>query len=198
MIKICMLGLLWYLGVVSCSTGFNPLDDYKQLEPATNLPTQEPADTIIYPAEEVAHGKYLVTLLGCSICHTDGALVGEPDLELVLAGSRTGIAYSNPLVEKNPGVVYPSNITPDLETGIGSWSLDQIITMIRAGTKSHGGQSIPVMPFPEYAKIEMNDAHAIAVYLKSLAPVAHKVPANVAPGQRATAPFVHFGVYQSK
>jgi hypothetical protein len=70
--------------------------------------------------------------------------------------------------------------------------------MIRSGIESHGGQSKPVMPFPAYAKIETNDARAIAVYLKSLAPVVHQIPANVEPGQRAEAPFVHFGVYQSK
>ncbi len=49
--------------------------------------------------------------------------------ELPQALKPFDIAYSNPLVEKNPGVVYPANLIPDLETGIGSWSLDQIITI---------------------------------------------------------------------
>ena len=100
LVKTCSLGLLWFLGLVACSTGYKPLDDYKQLEPATVLAAPEPADTIIYSAQELARGKYMVSLLGCSICHTDGALVGEPDLDRLLAGSSIGIAYSSPLVEK--------------------------------------------------------------------------------------------------
>ena len=54
------------------------------------------------------------------------------------------------------------------------------------------------MPWPSYANIHAEDATAIAAYLKSLPPVRHQVPANVQRGQRSTAPFIHFGVYQSK
>ena len=68
--------------------------------------------------------------------------------------------------------------------------------MVRLGVDQHGRQTIPVMPWPAYARITGEDAQAISMYLKSLPPVRHEVPQNVSPGQRATAPFVHFGVYQ--
>jgi len=83
-------------------------------------------------------------------------------------------------------------------TGIGSWSVAEIVAMIRTGVDKHSGQTLPVMPWPSYAQIEEADATAIAAYLLSLPAVPHAVPANVRPGQRARAPYVHFGVYRSR
>lgn len=187
-----------FLAACSAGGGNNPLADYEQLEPATILQAPAADAGAGFDPLQVEKGRYLVGLLGCGSCHTDGALVGTPVTGRLLAGSDTGIAYSNPLEVDNPGVVYPSNLTPDEDTGIGSWSLDQIVTMIRAGTDNHGVRTIPVMPWPAYANITGEDATAIAMYLKSLPPVRHQVPVNVRPGQRARAPFVHFGVYRSR
>ncbi|MDT8399292.1 MAG: hypothetical protein RQ899_11815 [Pseudomonadales bacterium] len=191
-------GLACLSFLAACSSPYNPLADYEQLNPSTILATPEATANTDYPAEQVARGKYMVGLLGCGSCHTNGALIGEARQNQLLAGSDTGIAYSNPLAVNNPGVVYPANLTPDMETGIGSWTIDQIITMLQTGVDNHSGQTLPVMPWPSYAHIEAEDALAIASYLKSLPPVRHRVPTNVAPGRKATAPFVHFGVYRSK
>lgn len=181
----------------SCANTFNPLDEFTLLERPTILETPDPDPTMIFPEEIVSNGQYLVGLLGCGSCHTNGALIGVPESNQLLAGSDIGIAYSNPLAIRNPGIVYPGNLTPDMETGIGSWSIEQIVTMVQSGLDNHNSQTIPVMPWPSYADITNDDAYSIAVYLKSLTPVRHLVPENVSPGQRATAPFVHFGVYQS-
>lgn len=140
----------------------------------------------------------MVSLLGCGNCHTDGALSGQPDPALVLAGSKVGIAYSNPLENDHPGVVYPSNLTPDWETGLGGWSVERIAIMLRSGINNHGGQSSPVMPWQAYSRLSEEDASAIAMYLKSLPPVQHEVPDRVRPGRAAEHPYVHFGVYQSR
>lgn len=185
------------LMLTGCAADHNPLDDYRQLEPATILeaPETSPSD---YDPERVAQGRYLVGLLGCGSCHTDGALAGTPVPERALAGSRIGIAYSNPLAVRNPGVVYPANLTPDPATGIGNQSVEQLVAMIREGTDEHGNTTLPVMPWPAYSDITIEDARAIAMYLKSLPPVRHPVPEDVSPGQRAPAPFVHFGVYQGR
>ena len=183
--------------ITACSSYYNPLDDYEQLDPATILATPEP-DPGNYPTELVDRGQYMVGLLGCGSCHTDGALVGAPVPGRELAGSSIGIAYSNPLAVARPGVLYASNLTPDMETGIGSRSLADLIRMVRLGVNEHGSQTIPVMPWPAYVNITEEDARAIAMYLKSLPPVRHQVPGNVRPGQRASAPFVHFGVYQTR
>ena len=140
----------------------------------------------------------MVSLLGCGNCHTDGALAGQPVEGRVLAGSGVGIAFTTPLANDRPGVVFPSNLTPDSETGIGDWTVDQIVTLLRSGVNNHGGQALPVMPWQAFAKLSAEDAEAIAVYLKSLPPVRHAVPANVRPGKSTNHPYVHFGVYQSR
>ncbi|MDT8429112.1 MAG: c-type cytochrome [Pseudomonadales bacterium] len=196
LLRLALYGVV-PLALLACAAEYNPLDDYEQLTPVTLLEAP-PATANNHPPEAVARGQYLVALLGCGSCHTDGALVGEPSSARLLAGSGVGIAYSNPLAQANPGVVYPPNLTPDANTGIGNWTLEQIMVMVKSGTDNHGSQTLPVMPWPAYANITDDDARAIAMYLQSLTPVNHRVPANVRPGQRATAPFVHFGVYRSR
>jgi hypothetical protein len=186
------------LFLTNCESGYNPLDDYEQLDPATIFAAPDPLPSTSYSIEQLSRGKYLVGLLGCGSCHNDGALVGNPVEGRLLAGSQTGIAFTSPFVDKNPGVVYPPNLTPDMETGLGTWSINQLVQMVRMGTRDHSARSIPVMPWPAYANITSPDALAIAAYLKSLAPVHHEVPSNVSPGQKAPAEFIHFGVYQSK
>lgn len=175
----------------------DPLQGYEQVEPVAVLETPAPGKTS-HPAGQVERGRYLVTLLGCGSCHTDGALLGNPDLERLLAGSSIGIATSNPLEQPDPGIVYPSNLTPDPKTGLGRWSQQEIMSLLLSGTDNHGARILPVMPWMNYRELQAEDAAAIAMYLHSLPPVKHRVPKNVEPGQRATAPFVHFGVYRAR
>jgi hypothetical protein len=54
------------------------------------------------------------------------------------------------------------------------------------------------MPWQGYAKLTSDDVDAIVAYLKSIRPIRHKVPDPVQPGQKASEPFVYFGVYRSK
>lgn len=182
--------------LTACANAPAPAAGYEPVQPA--VPATPHAQAASYPEDAVAHGRYLVELLGCGNCHTDGALVGEPNPERLLAGSRVGIATSDPMTVRKPGVVYPSNLTPDEETGIGGWTLEQIVTMMQSGVNRHGSQALPVMPWVSYARLQTVDANAIAMYLKSLPPVEHRVPSNVRQGKRARAPYVHFGVYRSQ
>jgi mono/diheme cytochrome c family protein len=172
------------------------LAGYEQVAPTAVPEAPDPAESA-YPADQVEHGRYLVDLLGCGNCHTDGALIGEPDAARLLAGSAVGIAWSNPMEVRNPGVVYPPNLTPHRATGIGDWSVWQIVAMLQSGVDSHGNRPLPVMPRAAYSKLSTEDATAVAMYLKSLPAIEHAVPDNVRPGRRARAPFVHFGVYRS-
>lgn len=197
--KISLLSylLIFVAGCAETRVGYNPLDDFEQLDPATIFAMPEALPSPNYSTEQLQRGKYMVGLLGCGSCHTDGALVGNVNQSRLLAGSSTGIAYSSPFVDDFPGVVYPPNLTPDMETGLGTWTMNRLVQMIRVGTTDHSGRSVPVMPWPAFVNITEEDAFAMAAYLKSLPPVRHQVPSNVSPGQRSTAPYVHFGVYQS-
>jgi len=177
---------------------YDPLEAYEEVE-ATKVidaPTASAASPEATAA--AARGEYLVELLGCGACHTDGALVGAPDLSKPLAGSDIGIAWTNPLENERPGIVYPANITPDPETGIGRWSDAQLAEAIRAGAGRHGTRRILVMPWQGYARLTEDDVAAIVTYLRSVEPVENRVPLPVPVGTKAKAPYVHFGVYRSR
>ena len=105
--KRIFLGTVAVALVTSCATddSYNPLDDYEAVEATTIL--DAPTVRSVDPANQAAvnRGEYLVELLGCGACHTQGALVGEPDMSLSLAGSSIGIAYTSPFENERPGVV---------------------------------------------------------------------------------------------
>ncbi len=146
----------------------------------------------------VKRGQYLVSLLGCGSCHTDGALLGAPDNERALAGSTVGIAISDPMRNRYPAIVYPPNITPDDDTGIGTWTESELARLLRDGMDRHGGRALPVMPWQNYARLTSADALAVARFLKSIQPVNHRVPRRVREGTPAPAPYVHVGLYQRR
>lgn len=194
-------GTLWLIGACSSATlsDSNSFEQYEELDSTGLVEPPGPVGGRFAPADKdaVDRGRYLVVLLGCGACHTNGAFEGAPDADLALAGSQTGIAWTSPLETEHPGVVYPPNITPDEKTGIGLWTDTQIANAIRAGVGRHGGRRLVTMPWQGYARISDDDVDAIVAYLRSIPPIEHRVPAEVSPGQRATKPFVYFGVYRS-
>ncbi|MBB4015878.1 mono/diheme cytochrome c family protein [Chelatococcus caeni] len=129
---------------------------------------------------EVARGKYLVTIGGCNDCHTPGYLFGSPDMSRFLGGSDVGFEIPG------EGVFVGRNITPDNETGIGSWTKEQIVTAIQTGERPDGRILAPIMPWHAFANLTPDDAMAIAAYLKSLPPVSHEVPGPFGPGEKVT------------
>ena len=198
------LAMLAPLLLAACATEsepqYDPLQDYEQIEAATILDAPAPVAGNFAPDHfyQVQRGEYLVELLGCGACHTEGALEGAPQMDRALAGSSIGIAYTNPMDTKAPGIVFPPNITPDEATGIGLWSDEQIELAIRTGLAGHAGRRIAVMPWQGYAKMSDEDLTAIVSYLRSIEPVQHKLPAEVIPGQKTRHRYVHFGVYRSR
>jgi mono/diheme cytochrome c family protein len=188
--------------IAACAseTAYDPLEEYEEVDAVTVIDAPAPTPGRFAPSERdtVARGEYLVELLGCGACHTPGALDGEPDMSLALAGSGTGIAWSNPLGTERPGIVFPSNITPDDETGIGAWSDQQIANAIRAGIGRHGGRRITTMPWQGYARLTDDDVAAIVAYLRTVDPVRREVPQPVAPGEATREPVVYFGVYRRR
>ncbi len=126
---------------------------------------------------ELARGKYLVTFGSCTDCHTPGSFFGKPDMTRFLGGSDVGFAIPG------LGVFVGPNLTPDMRTGLGSWTEQQIVTAFTTG-KIPGGRTLaPVMPWHAYANLTKSDALAIAAYLKSLPPVSHQVGGPYGPNQ---------------
>ena len=107
-------------------------------------------------AAEIARGKYVFGATGGCGCHTvkDGP---------VNAGGRK---YDGPF-----GTVYSANITPDRQTGIGTWTDDQIIAAIRLGRRPDGERLLPVHPYPIFNGMAEGDLRALVAYLRTLPPV---------------------------
>lgn len=129
---------------------------------------------------QITRGKYLVTLGGCNDCHTPGYFFGEPDMSRFLGGSDVGFEIPG------QGVFIGRNITPDKETGIGSWTLEQIVTAIQTGERPDGRILAPIMPWHAFAELTADDAMAIAAFLQSLTPVNNHVPGPFKPGEKVS------------
>ena len=134
--------------------------------------------------EAVSRGEYLAAIMDCGGCHTPGMLVGKPDPQRHLGGSEVGFQIPG------LGTFYPPNLTPDKETGIGEWSVDDIMRAVRTGVRPDGRVLAPVMPYHSYAKLSDEDAQALATYLKGIKPVRIKVPAIAGPSETPTAPYL--------
>ncbi len=127
---------------------------------------------------QVERGKYLVTVMSCTDCHTPGGLLGKPDVKRFLGGSEVGFALPG------LGVFYGANLTPDKETGLGNWTIEQIAVAIHTGTRPDGRNLAPVMPVASFSHLTTADVLAIAAYLKSLPPVRNKVSGPFGPNEK--------------
>jgi mono/diheme cytochrome c family protein len=144
-------------------------------------------------AKSVQRGEYLTTILGCGGCHTEGSFLGKQTGPW-LAGSAVGIAYTDTIDGDSPGVVYPGNLTPDVETGLGNWSKQDVVRMIQSGINHDESMVLPVMPWRNYNRLHKEDLEAIADYLMSLAPVDNAIPPNTGPGEAAGS-YIRVGMY---
>ncbi|MGB9097121.1 c-type cytochrome [Erwinia sp.] len=97
----------------------------------------------------VKQGEYISRLGDCSACHS---IPGKP-------------AFSGGLaIESNLGTIYSTNITPDKDHGIGNYSEQQFSDAVRKGVLPDGKRLYPAMPYPDYAKINDQDMHALYTY----------------------------------
>ena len=106
--------------------------------------------------EAIERGKSLVIAVGCISCHR-----GE-DEEESFAG---GLALVSDF-----GTFYAPNITPDMETGIGSWEAKDFLLALQHGRKPGGGFYYPAFPYRAYAGLRDEDVLDIGSYLMSLEP----------------------------
>ncbi|HEX2335482.1 MAG TPA: cytochrome c [Hyphomicrobiaceae bacterium] len=125
-------------------------------------PTGVPAS--LANAELVARGEYLARAADCEACHS--APGGKP-----FAG---GLPFKLPMI----GTIYSTNITPDQETGIGTWSDEDFLKALHRGIGKDGKHLYPAFPYPSYALMTDGDVLAIKAYLLTLKPIKNTPPAN--------------------
>jgi len=120
-------------------------------------------DASVYATETIARGAQLAALGNCAVCHTmiDGALN---------AGGR---ALETPF-----GTIYSTNITPDVETGIGTWSYPAFERAMRDGVHRDGRQLYPAFPYTHFAKTSDADLQALYAYVMAQEPVRARPPNN--------------------
>src|ERR1700691_3812959 len=99
-------------------------------------------------------GEYLTRAGDCVSCHS----------------AKGGKAFAGGLKMGTPmGVIYSTNITPDPETGIGNYSLQDFDRAVRLGVAKDGHHLYPAMPYPSYAKITDEDINALyAFFMKDV------------------------------
>ena len=124
--------------------------------------------------ERLKRGEYLFTKLSdCDGCHSerDWSKFGAPAI-----ASRRGVGAVMPPELGLPGRVVAPNITPDAETGIGSWTDGEKIRAIREGVSKDGRALFPMMPFTYYRSMSDEDVYSLVAYLNSLPPVKNQLP----------------------
>ena len=129
---------------------------------------------------QIERGKYLVSVIPCTDCHTPGTFLGKPDMARYLGGSEVGFEIPG------LGVFYGTNLTPDKETGLGGWTMEEIATAIRTGARPDGRILAPAMPVESFKSLTQADALAIAAYLKTLPPIKNKVPGPFGANEKPT------------
>lgn len=117
-------------------------------------------------------GSYLVNaVMACDGCHTPPG-PGGLDMQRRFSGG--------PQVWDEPAfTVRGSNISQDPETGIGSWSVDDIKKLLVDGVRPTGVPVAPQMPYPFYKILTPRDLDAVATYVKTIPAVKREVAAPV-------------------
>lgn len=140
--------------------------------PANTLdPSLIPQPLSDYPDQAAAtRGRYLAAEVGiCLECHTKHNM-GQPDVldyaNLFAGGER----YDIPGL---PGVPVSKNLTSDMDTGLGSWTVEDVVKALKEGSDKMGAgicPPMPVGPMGAFGGLTDADALDIAHYVKSLPP----------------------------
>jgi nicotinate dehydrogenase subunit B len=122
-----------------------------------------PPDSSVYSAATIARGAELAALGNCAVCHT----------------AESGIANAGGRPLETPfGVIFSTNITPDVATGIGAWSYPAFERAMREGIHRDGRHLYPAFPYTHFAKATDADLQALYAYLMAQAPVKAESPRN--------------------
>ena len=116
-------------------------------------------------------GNQYVDTRGCPACHQGS----DPQSTGFMSGALQP-------VQGNFGagvVLYGPNLTPDMTTGIGSWTDDEIATAITMGIDNQGERLCPQMQ--HYPDMQMTELQSIIGYLRGLKPVSHQTTPSKCP-----------------
>ena len=126
-------------------------------------------DPSTWSSATIAKGQQLAALGDCAVCHTQTG-------RAINAGGRP--------LETPFGIIYSTNITPDIETGIGAWSYPAFERAMREGIHRDGKHLYPAFPYNHFAKTTDADLQALYAYL-----MAQPAVRSVSPDSKLAFPF---------
>lgn len=131
------------------------------------IPRPLTADALPAHNADLANGEKLYHASGCHSCHLPSKDLAGVDQALPAGGT--------PL--KTPvGTLYPPNLTPDPETGLGQWTDIEFVNAMQRGIGKNGAHLIPAFPYTSYAHMRVEDVLDIKAYLAKLTPVKNQAP----------------------
>jgi mono/diheme cytochrome c family protein len=142
-----------------------------RVRPLTNR-TFEPT------AARMERGRYLSETgqAPCVLCHSPLDTSGG-GLKVVEGKAFAGRSFAP---DEVPFLTAP-NLTPDPETGIGTWTDDMLARAIREGISHDGRTLFPIMPYQKFRHLSDEDLASIVVYLRSLSPIRNPLPPSAVP-----------------
>jgi cytochrome c553 len=151
---------------------------------------------------QIARGEYLVEIMGCHDCHTPAkmgpngpeqdrsrALSGHPE-QLVMPPAPAlppgpwvaSIAATFTAFASPGGTVFTRNLTPDKETGLGDWTVEEFIATMKTGRERGKGRPVlPPMPVQNLRALSDSDIRSLFAYLQSIPPIKNRIPQPIEP-----------------
>lgn len=163
---ICLTTVVALLaGAITATIGWRPFIG-PRARPLTNR-------TFAATPERLARGRYLAEHVSpCMDCHSPHDWTRH---DAPISAGMEGAGGKFPLAGL-PGSIVAPNLTPDKETGAGTWSDDQLARAIREGVGHDGRALFPIMPYQRFHSMSDEDVASIVVFLRSLKPVHNPLP----------------------
>ncbi|MBZ7924169.1 cytochrome c [Ensifer adhaerens] len=116
-----------------------------------------------FSPDAIRRGEQLATVGDCIVCHTSEG--GQP-----FAGARP---LPTPF-----GTLYSTNITPDEDSGIGTWSEPAFIRAMKQGVRRDGSHLYPALPYEHFTHVRDEDLKDVYAFLMTRQPVMQQAPDN--------------------
>jgi len=161
-----ILGILLIIVVVIAAGGFIYLQAaFPKYSPAQDI-------NVEVTLARIERGKYLARgIASCIDCHSTRDFTKFSGPIIPGTEGQGGMDFG-----EGAGFVPASNITPEKETGIGTWTDGEIYRAITAGVDKNGKFLAPMMPYQLFAGLDKEDLYAIIAYIKTLRPLKNIVP----------------------
>jgi mono/diheme cytochrome c family protein len=165
-----VVGIVVLLAVgITATIGWRPIIGPKSRPLTTRTFESTPA--------RLARGQYLTTgVTPCLVCHSESANPNE--MWVAKPGTEGG---GQRWMEPDLSWLVVPNITPDKDTGAGTWSDDAIARAVREGIGHDGRALFPLMPYHAFRHMSDEDLASIVTFIRTLPPVRSTLPKSEIP-----------------